>query len=72
MLDPREEPLTVPEMAKYLRRSEYTIREYAKNDVIPAHKLGGVWSFYLSEFHAARTAAAVDPWAAPKAKRRVA
>ena len=72
MLDPREEPLTVPEMAAYLRRSAYTIREYAKHDVIPAHKIGGSWRFYLSEFHAARTAAATDSWAAPKSKRRVA
>ena len=69
MLDPREEPLTVPEMAAYLRRSEYTIREYAKNDVIPAHKLGGSWRFFLSEFHAARTAAAADPWALPARRR---
>ena len=70
MLD--EKPLTVPEMAAYLRRSEYTIREYAKNDIIPARKLGGKWEFYLSEYHAKRTAEAVDPWAAPSRKRRAA
>lgn len=64
-----EQPLTVAEMAVYLRRSEYTIREYAKHDIIPARKLGGKWEFYLSEYHAARTAAAVDPWALPSRRR---
>lgn len=63
MLDAREEPLTVSEMAAYLKKSEYTVREHAKSGSIPAHKIGGVWRFFLSEFHAARTAAVVDPWA---------
>ena len=73
MLDPREEPLTVAEMAAYLKRSEYTVREYAKSKAIPAHKIGdgpkARWQFFLSEFHAARTAAASDPWALPSKRR---
>ena len=70
-MDVREEPLTVAEMAKYLKKSEYTVREYAKNDVVPAHKIGGSWLFYLSEFHERRTREVTDPWAR-KPKRRVA
>jgi excisionase family DNA binding protein len=49
-------------MAAYLKKSAYTVREYAKAGTIPAHKLGGTWTFYLSEFHEARTKAVVDPW----------
>jgi len=69
VLDLREEPLTVAQMAVYLKKSEYTVREHAKAGVIPAHKIGGVWRFYLSEFHAARTAAVVEPWALPKSRK---
>lgn len=61
-MDIHEPPLTVAEMATYLKKSPYTIREYAKAETIPAHKVGGTWMFYLSEFHAARTKSVVDPW----------
>jgi excisionase family DNA binding protein len=70
VLDVREEPLTVTEMAEYLKVSEYTVREYAKNRKVPAHKVGGVWRFYLSEFRASRTAAVVDPWVRDDKRRR--
>jgi excisionase family DNA binding protein len=62
VLDVREEPLTVTEMAAYLKKSEYTVRELAKAGKIPGHKVGGTWRFFLSEFRASRTAAVVDPW----------
>lgn len=48
-----EQPMTVPEMAAYLRRSEYTVREYAKTGEIPAHKVGREWRFFMSEVRAA-------------------
>lgn len=74
VLDIHEQPLTVAEMAAYLKKSEYTVREYAKSGVVPAHKLGNgpraQWQFFLSEFHAKRTEAVVDPFAAPRSRRR--
>ncbi|SFR75851.1 DNA binding domain-containing protein, excisionase family [Agromyces sp. CF514] len=69
-MDIREEPLTVDEMASYLKKSAYTVREHAKSGAIPAHKVGGTWRFFLSEFHAQRTAEVVDPFAAPRSRRR--
>lgn len=65
--------IDVPAMARYLGVSEYTVRQYAKNKVIPAHKLGdglrALWRFDLSEVRAHLAAPPADPWVNSKKPR---
>lgn len=63
---PDEKPLTVAEMAAYLKRSEYSVRKYAKEGELPGHKVGREWRFFLSEVHAAWTARALETERAAK------
>jgi PTS system nitrogen regulatory IIA component len=39
------ELLTIREVAKMLKLSTFTIREYAKKGIIPARKVGQQWRF---------------------------
>lgn len=54
-LMPVEDPVDVPYLARYLKKSEYTIRRYAATKEIPAFKSGREWRFYLSEVRASLT-----------------
>lgn len=56
-----ERPVDVEAIAEYLGITPYTARQYAKTGVIPAHKLGGRWRFYVSEVRAHLTKP-IDPW----------
>jgi len=37
--------MNIAEVASYLRRSEWTIRQWAQKQRIPAHKVGQRWLF---------------------------
>lgn len=70
-----ERPVDVEAIAEYLGIRPYTAREYAKSGVIPAHKLGGHWRFYVSEVRSHLTRPKPDPWMRsphpPGARRRL-
>ena len=67
-----EQPVGVREVAAYMNRSPYTIREWAKARKIPAHKPDGMkqWVFFLSEIRAEFDSAGRDSWALPSEARR--
>ena len=62
LTDITEQPIDLAAMAEYLRKSEYTTREYAKRGEIPGFKLNGRCHFYLSQVQADLTSRVVDPW----------
>jgi len=60
MSDPKDEILTLGEVAEYLKAGKRTVYRLAKNGEIPAFKLGGTWRFRRDE---------LDRWIATKIKR---
>lgn len=60
MSDPKDEILTLEEVAEYLKAGKRTVYRLAKNGEIPAFKLGGTWRFRRDE---------LDRWIATKIKR---
>ncbi len=46
-----EEPITVPEVAKFLQIEEQTVYRLLRANKIPAHKKFSKWYFYKSEIN---------------------
>ena len=44
-----KEILTTDETAEFLSLTPYTVREYAKNGIIPARKVGKSWRFVKAD-----------------------
>lgn len=49
MLDPKDEILTLEEVAAYLKAGKRTVYRLAQQGDIPAFKLGGTWRFRRDE-----------------------
>lgn len=61
-----EDMVGVDDIAAMLDKSPYTIREYARNGDIPAHKIGREWKFFRSEIREHLTSKVLDPWVRKK------
>lgn len=49
MADPKDEILTLEEVAAYLKAGKRTVYRIAQHGDIPAFKLGGTWCFRRDE-----------------------
>lgn len=49
MVDPKDEILTLEEVAAYLKAGKRTVYRLAQQGDIPAFKLGGTWRFSRDE-----------------------
>lgn len=49
MADPKDEILTLEEVAVYLKAGKRTVYRLAKQGDIPSFKLGGTWRFRRNE-----------------------
>lgn len=61
MADPRDEILTLQEVAVYLKAGKRTVYRLAQQGDIPAFKLGGTWRFRRDE---------LDRWIAASIKNK--